>query len=610
MKKYDSISYKAVRITDGFWKHRQDINAEVTSRAVYNQFSNSHRFEALDCNWKEGMNYRPHIFWDSDVAKWIEGAAYIIAQTGDTYLEQLCENAIDMIIKNQTEEGYFNSHYLVMDQTERFKIRDNHELYCAGHLIEAACAYYEATGKDRFLKAMCRFADYIYNVFYIYQTASFATSGHQEIELALVRLYDLVGDEKYLTLSRYFLDRRGNNTKDPVSKDAKDASRYLRQDHLPVTMQRTAEGHCVRAMYLYSAMADIAKRYDDEAYLEACQAIYQNVVTKRMYITGGIGSSNLGEAFTTDYFLPNETAYTETCAAIALALFCKRMQQVCADSEFADTIERVLYNGFLSGVSLDGKSFFYSNPLEIDPYFYSVNTSSTTKRYLPIMQRVELFGCSCCPPNVLRFLGSLGELLYTHDEHTLFVHQFMNSEASVRDTSITQTTAYPADGAVTIRIAGDDFKQIAVRIPGWCTGFTTSQPYQLERGYAYFDAAAEIRLVFDMPVQLYEANNAVQNNAGCAAVTRGPIVYCLEGVDNGAHLRSIRISSQASFTPEDTPEYGVPALLCEGLRKKEHDGLYRPYSADREKVPLRFIPYFAFANRGATEMLVWVSVSE
>lgn len=607
MKKYHGIDQKDITITGGFWKNRQQMNAEITSRAVYNRFSDSHRFEALDCNWKDGMNYKPHIFWDSDVAKWIEGAAYIIAKNQDSYLESLCENAIDMILKNQEEDGYFNSYYLVTEQAERFKHRHNHELYCAGHLMEAACAYYEATGKDKFLKAMCKFADYIYDVFYVYQTASFTTCGHPEIELALVRLYETTHNEKYLQLSRFFLDKRGNNTKDPDPGETF-GNQYQYQDHLPLTKQHTAEGHCVRAMYLYSAMADIAGHYESEDYLNACESIFEDAVNKKMYITGGIGSSNIGEAFASDYYLPNDEAYAETCAAISLALFCKRMQRLSADSKFADIIERVIYNGFLSGVSLDGKSFFYENPLEIDPYFANVNTSTIPKRPFPLMQRVELFACSCCPPNILRFIASIQELMYTCDENTLFVHQFMESEANIKNSKVCQTTTYPAEGTLKITVEGNDFTQVAVRIPGWCTNFTTDQPYTMADGYAYFTVTEEINITFDMPVQLYEANAAVQNNAGRVAVARGPIIYCMEEVDNGKHLRSLKLASKPSFTLVESREYQVPVLEAAGYRKKENAALYRLYSSEYEETTLRFIPYFAFANRGINEMLIWCDI--
>lgn len=608
MKKYQSVNYRNICINGGFWKNRQDINAKTTAQAVYNRFSDSHRFEALDCKWKEGMNYTPHIFWDSDVAKWLEGAAYIIAKTGEAHLEKLCDNAIDMIVANQDKDGYFNSHFLVMEQERRFKDRNCHELYCAGHLIEAACAYYEATGKDKFLNAMCKFADYIYDVFYEYQTASFTTCGHPEIELALVKLYDTTGNEKYLKLSKFFLDQHGNNEKDKTIVSGF-TNEYYSQDQLPLILQRTAEGHSVRAMYLYSAMADIAKHYDNKEYMEACEAIFENVVTKKMYITGGIGSTNIGEAFTTDYFLPNSGSYTETCAAIALALFGKRMQLVSNDSKYADIVERVIFNGFLSGVSLDGKSFFYENPLEIDPYFANVNTATKQKRHVPIMQRVELFDCSCCPPNVLRFIASIAELLYTYDETTLYVHQFMESDAAIAGTTVTQTTAYPADGTVKITVSGDSFAKIAVRIPGWCSSFTASAAYTLKNGYAFFAATDEITISFQMDVVLYEANSHVQNNAGRVAVARGPVIYCLEEVDNGKHLRSLLLNSKAQFTVEDNAEYHVPVLLTQGMRKKETNNLYQVLSSQYETVSLRFIPYFAFANRGVSEMLVWIPVT-
>ncbi len=609
MKHYQGVNYQNITLTEGFWKERQDVNAQKTAYAVYNRFSDSHRFEALDCKWNEHMNYKPHIFWDSDVAKWIEGAAYILQKTPDRKLEALCEKAIDSIVNNQTPEGYFNSHFIVMEQEDRFKRRSKHELYCAGHLMEAACAYYEATGRDRFLKAMCKYADYIYDVFYVYQTASFATCGHPEIELALVRLYETTGIEKYLELSKSFVDKHGNNTKDDWDESyVKMANKYYAQDQMPLKKQRTAEGHSVRALYLYSAMADIARLYEDEEYEEACEAIFENIANQKMYITGGVGSSDLGESFTTEYFLPNETAYTETCAAISLALFCKRMQKTSADSKFADVAERVIYNGFLSGVSLDGKAFFYTNPLEIQPEFKDVNTSTMKKRYMPISQRVELFDCSCCPPNILRFVSSIQELMYTYDEETLFVHQFMASKADIQNTHVTQTTDYPANGAVTIKVDGNDFKQIAVRVPGWCTNFTADAAYTLKDGYAYFEHVSEIHVNFEMEVALYEANNAVQNNAGRVAVARGPVVYCMEAVDNGAYLRSIKLDSTTEFSLENSTEYHVPALLTKGYRKVEQEGLYQPYSAEYEETSLRFIPYFAFANRGESEMLVWVAV--
>ncbi len=604
MTNYKAVDYRNVHITDGFWKDRQELNHHVTAQAVYDRFSDSHRFEALDCTWNEKMKYEPHIYWDSDVAKWMEGAAYVIAQTGDEKLTALVEKAIDAVTANQEETGYFNSYFLVKEKEMRFKNRNWHELYCAGHFMEAACAYYQATGRDRFLKAMCKYADYIYDTFVLYQSASFMTPGHPEIELALVKLYDVTGNEKYLELSKFFLDMRGRNVKDtPIS-----STKYNAQDHLPITEQTTPEGHSVRAMYLFCGAADIARRCHDEAYRKACEAVFDSTVSRRMYITGGIGSTNLGEAFTTDYFLPNDTAYTETCAAISLAMFASRMTLLHPDAKYADVVERVLYNGFLSGVSLDGKSFFYTNPLEIDPNFASVNTSTANKRYVPIMQRVELFSCSCCPPNVFRFVASLGGLLYTHSEDTLYVHQFAESTAHVNGATITQSTAYPVDGTVSIRVAGERFAKIAVRIPGWCPSFSANRTYEMQNGYAVFAAGEDITLHFAMDVALYQANANVQNNAGCVAVARGPVVYCMEEVDNGRHLKSLLLGSRAQFTVKYNELFHLPTLHTTALRKKEQDSLYALFSDAYETVPVTFIPYYAFANRGVSEMLVWAPV--
>lgn len=616
-KDFFLVDYRNVSIVGGFWKNRQDINSKVTSRAVYERFTESHRFEALDCKWKEGMPYEPHIYWDSDVAKWIEGAAYIIRKCDDSNLvEELknrCEKAIDMILQNQGEDGYYNSHFLVMDKEERFQGRNNCELYNAGHLIEAACAYYEATGENRFLKGMCGYADYIYNVFVRYESAAFITSGHPEIEIALLRLYQTTGIEKYYELCRFFLEQRGNNQKDTIL--APECTKYTAQDHLPLKEQRTAEGHSVRAMYIYSAMADMARLSKDQEYLNACEAIFENVINNRMYITGGIGSTNMGEAFTTDHYLPNEIAYAETCAAISFAMFCKRMQQNKVDSRYADAIERVIYNGILAGVSLDGKAFFYENPLEIDPYFANVNTSSKIKRHLPIMERVELFDCSCCPPNILRFISSIGEYLYTYDSDTIYVHQFMESESEfeVGEGKLTekivvrQYTDYPVSGDIRIIIEKSNcsIKNVAVRIPGWCSSFETNTSYEMQDGYAYFENIGEIKISFEMKPQFYEADERVQNNAGCVALMRGPVVYCLEEVDNGKQLKSLKLIPEAPVKEVSNEIYGVPMLVTEGLRKVKDKGLYPVFRNTYNSVQLTFIPYFAFANRGVSEMSVW-----
>ena len=285
-------------------------------------------------------------------------------------------------------------------------------------------------------------------------------------------------------------------------------------------------------------------------------------------------------------------------------MFALRLQELKLDSRYGDIVERVIYNGMLSGVGLKGKTFFYTNPLEIDPEFYEVNVSTNTKRWRPVMQRPEVFNCSCCPPNVVRFVASLGDYIYSFQGDTLYVNQFMESEALVEGGKVSTVTNYPVDGTVAVKAEG---KRLAVRIPGWCRSFTASAPYEMKNGYAHFDAD-QVTINFDMPVTLVEADCRVQNNAGRVAVTRGPVVYCLEAVDNGKQLRSVRIDHTAQFTVESSEAFGLPVLTVTGEKKKQGQGLYQIYCPDYEEKKLTFIPYFAFANRGVSEMLVWVAV--
>jgi len=601
----NQISFEQTRITDGFWAKKQKLNEEVTAKAVYDRFSDTHRFDALSCKpLSEHPDWEPHIFWDSDIAKWLEGVAYILTMHENEELRTLAEKAISDILNAQTQEGYFNSYYQVKEQENRFRIRNNHELYCAGHLMEAAVAHYKATGERYFLDAMCRYADYIYQIFVTEQSAEFVTCGHPEIELALVRLYDATGTEKYLELANFFVDQRGNNKKDAAIYD--DEPRYA-QDHLPLREQTTAEGHSVRAMYIYSAMADLAKKNADEALFMACKKIFENATQKRMYITGALGSTHIGEAFTFDYDLPNRTAYAETCASIAMTFFAQRMLALEPDAKYSDVIERDLYNGILSGWSLDGKSFFYENPLEIDPYLANRITATKTKEHLPIMERVEVFDCSCCPPNLVRFIASVGNFLYSEQEETLFVHQYMSAETKTEKGTIVQETNYPNDGVITITVP-DGYRRAAVRIPGWCREFSLNLPYEMKNGYAYINISGEtqIQLTLELEVRLYASNLQVQENAGKVAVGYGPIIYCIEEKDNGPLLKSIYLEKKPEFKREYCEVCGVQILKTRAKRLIPQDGLYYDAEDAMEEIPLTLIPYFAFANRGASEMIVWI----
>ncbi|NLA77785.1 MAG: glycoside hydrolase family 127 protein, partial [Clostridiales bacterium] len=521
MESMERITHEKTQLTDGFWAQKQKINRETTIFSVRDRFEDTGSFAAFECSWNEdnddGASARPHIIWDSDIAKWIESAAYIIEKGGCTELENKIDEVVGLIEKNQHDDGYFNIYFTVCEPDNRWNVRDAHELYCAGHLMEAAVAYYKATGKRKFLDLMCKYADYIEKVFKFEKSAEFSTPGHEEIELALVKLYHATGEKRYLELSKYFIDTRGTSEKDESMLGGS-----YSQTHLPVREQKTAEGHSVRACYLYSAMADIAREYKDEALYNACCALFENITQKRMYITGGIGSTREGERFTVDYDLPNATAYAETCAAISLAMFAGRMLLITPDSVYADIVERVLYNGFLSGMSLDGKSFFYENPLEINLRERNFIKQQGKKANYPITQRVEVFGCSCCPPNITRFIASVEDYIYTKSENTLWVHQYMSANTTVqfngKDTVIRQYTEYPDNGTVNLAISNPP-ETLALRIPDWCERFSVNADgekaeYTTEKGYIYIKCKGDsiaVTLKMFMEAFLVAANPEVYN---------------------------------------------------------------------------------------------------
>ena len=597
------VDYSSVKITGGFWREKQDLVRSVTTQAVYDRFLETGRFDAFKCD--PNAKIKPHIFWDSDVAKWIEGVAYLTKEKREPQFEQIVDQVVDEIEKHRDPCGYFNSFYLALEPQNRFTWRDCHELYCLGHLIEAAVAYYEATGKDKLLKLVCDYADYVENVFKIEKTAKFKTPGHEEIELALVRLYECTKEERYLELSKYFIDEKGHEESDPLCSWTEYA---YSQSHLPVREQETAEGHAVRAVYLYCAMADLALRYNDEGLKNACKKIFDNISTKRMYITGGIGSSSEGEAFTVDYDLPNLIAYTESCAALGLSLFAHRMLLLENDARYAHVVERAIYNGFMSSISLDGRGFFYTNPLEILPHMLTCNRSVKNKNplRLPNPLRQEVFDCSCCPPNIVRFIPSIANFIYTNDESTIYLHQFMDSKAKVKigdkEIEITQKTRYPYDGKVDISVKGGNVR-LAVRVPEWCQCYESN-----ENGYMYFeisDTGEDISLNFQIQPRFVYANTEVLANAGKCALTIGPLVYCMEGCDNSEHLRNIVLDTNSEFSYGYNESLGVPTVTVDAYARQDDGALYSFNKGKVVKTKATFIPYYAFANRGVQEMQVW-----
>lgn len=600
------IPFYHTKLEGAFWGEKQRVSKDVTVDAVYDRFAETKRFEALKCDAEQQARegWHTHFFWDSDVAKWIEGAAYILERGRNAALEAKVDAVIDDMCANQMADGYYNCFFKIYDTDKRFTIRDRHELYCLGHLIEAAIAYQHATGKDKLLCMVERYVDYVIRVFTVEKTAKFMTPGHEEIELALVKLYRATGKQKYLELAKFFVDKRGANALDPDGYCGFATAHYA-QDHLPVRQMTTAEGHSVRAMYLYIAMADLALECGDDALFHACEEILKNVAYKRMYVTGGIGSSHIGEAFTVDYDLKNEPAYTETCATLALALFCQRMTKIKPMGWYADTAELAMYNGSISGVSMAGDEFFYENPLTIDLSDHNKNPATKDKERYPITQRLKVFGCSCCPPNILRFINAIGDFMYTEDGDTLYVHHYMNGETEYEGKTIRQTTAYPSCGKIKLEV--DGYKKLAVRVPGWCTAFEASAPYEMRDGYAYFDAVDVLDLDFHIQPRLVVSAPGVHDNAGRVALLYGPVVYCMEGVDNKDDIFALSIDPNTAFTLTPDEYFGMPRITADGYLKVDCGQLYTAIDAVQyENRRLNFIPYYAMENRGETDMQVWI----
>lgn len=631
------VPLQNVHLEGGFWGPRQEINRTVTLPIEYQQCKETGRIDVVKLSWKPGDPNPPHPFWDSDLAKWIEAVGYSLSLHPDPALEELVDAVIDDMAAAQQPDGYLNSYFTLVEPQNRWaNLRDMHELYCAGHLIEGAIAYYLATGKRKLLDVMCRYADYIATVFGPGDGQKRGYPGHEELELALVKLYRVTGEERYLDLARFFIDERGTQPHyfDIEARERGDDptawnhGRYeYNQSHLPVREQTTAKGHAVRAMYLYSGMADVAAETGDETLLAACERLWDNVTTRRMYITGGIGSASHGERFTYDYDLPNNTAYAETCAAIGLVFWAHRMVQLTGEARYADALERALYNGVLSSISLDGKRFFYANPLEVDPQAYTYRADIFGRSALTA-ERQEWFGCACCPPNIARLLASLGDYVYSSGSGALYLHLYAAGKADLeidgRPVTVRQETNYPWDGEIRIVVAPEAEQSFALclRIPAWArsaevrvNGQTVDIAPRMDRGYARIERVWHngdvVELSLPMPVERIEAHPAVRVNAGRVALQRGPLVYCLEEVDNGANLPDIVLPKDASLNTEYDENLlgGIVVIKAEGLRRPTDNwtnALYRPVESDAVPVSLTAVPYYAWGNRGPGEMLVWI----
>jgi uncharacterized protein len=627
-RRYTPAPLPRVAIDDAFWAPRQRTNRERTIPAVYRQLRETGRIDAFRPAWDPPLNIRarhawggtPVMFWDSDVAKWVEAASYALATAPDPALDALLDEVIALIASAQQPDGYLNTWFRTVDPEGRWKnLRDWHELYCAGHLIEAAVAHYEATGKRSLLDVMRRYVDYIASVFGAEPGKRRGYCGHPEIELALVRLARATGEERYLALSHYFVNERGRQPHyyDQEARErGEDLARYhhrtyeYNQAHLPVREQPEVVGHAVRAVYLYSAMADLAMTDGDPSLVAACERLWRHLTTTRAYVMGGIGTSRHNEGFTADYDLPNESAYAETCAAIGLVFWARRMLEMKLDRRYADVLELALYNAVLSGVSLDGERFFYDNPLASDGGHH----------------RSPWFECPCCPPNLARIIASLGEYAYAQGEGEAVVHLFVGGSARLdiggREVTLRQRTRYPWDGAVEVTVETEEPARFALllRLPGWCgaprvrlngeavdAGADEGGYLRLEREWRRGD---RVELELPMPVERLYAHPAVKADVGRVALRRGPLVYCVEQADHDAPLGRLVLPVTAELTARERPELLGGVVALEGSAAALDDSgwgeLYCTERPEVETVALCAIPYFAWDNRDPGAMLVWL----
>ncbi len=704
------LDLKQVRVTDGFWGREQELvrrevipyqwdalndripdaapsycmrNFKAAGRLMREKREQGASFQAPAYTYR-GFQALPEdpahpapdqfygfVFQDSDFAKWIEAVGYSLMNHPDPELEKTADEAIDIVCAAQAENGYLDTYYIINGMDRIFtNLRDHHELYCLGHLVEGAVAYYRATGKDKLLKAAERYADFAVSRFGPEEGKSKGYPGHEIAEMALAALYEVTGEKKYLELAGFFLDMRGTKPyyfdleekeraeHDGVSyrePDPNEIRHAYHQANYPVREQKEAVGHAVRGVYLYSGMADVARLTGDEALFEACERLWNNIVEEKLYITGGIGGTHVGEAFSFGYDLPNDTAYSETCAAIGLAFFARGMLEIRAEGRYGDVMEQALYNTVLAGMALDGKSFFYVNPLEVVP---EACRKDERKQHVKAV-RQKWFGCACCPPNIARIVSSLGAYVFTKNEHTLYTHLYVGSEISCslngKALDMKLESGFPWEGGVKAALHMEENVNgtLAFRIPGWCgelslkvretagggagnvvcsgvvrddNGGEKSSvetdsgrlSFRVEKGYLYLAGewtdGDEILIDIPMKVRCLAADARVREDLGKVAFMRGPVCYCMEEADNGKNLHLLRADTGrlSEITAESSRELGheMRILRVPGKRLEEGPegtGLYHEYvpAAESDAV-LTLVPYYAWSNRGEGEMSVWV----
>ena len=566
-----------------------------------------------------GDGFYGMVFQDSDAAKWLEAVAYSLAVLPDQELEATADKLIDFIADAQDEDGYLNTYYTIKDKDKRWtNLLEGHELYCSGHMMEAACAYYDATGKRKLLDVMLRNAEHIYQHFIVEGAPGYP--GHPEVELALVKMYRMTGNQHCLDLAAHFINVRGV---DPLYYEKEVAARNwsvwgsdgknpdYQQSGKPVREQTDATGHSVRAVYLYTAMADLASITSDESLVNACKVLWDSITARRMYLTGGIGSTVQGEAFTVDYDLPGDTAYAETCASIGLMFFGSRMLEHQPISDYADIMEKAFYNTVLGGMQLDGKRFYYVNPLECIP---GISGVAVTHRH-DLTTRPGWYACACCPPNVARLISAYGQFAYGESDDTAYCHLIAAGQVTFANgVKLHCETAYPYGFTVTYRIKKGG--KLAIRLPGWSnrTALTlngeivTLTPVD---GYQYLTVKEGDTVVMqlDDSVRTVYASHKVPQLTGKVALGRGPIVYCFEGVDNDGDVLSVALKRGGQIIPsafDETLLSGVVTLQVDAVRRKDDGDLYSTTPPVEEDCIATAIPYYAWANRGENQMRVWM----
>ena len=621
IQRFEPVGFSQVTITDGFWKPKMDKVATATLRACIVQTEEKtgriRNFEkvARHKNEKhEGIYYD-----DSDVYKAIEAMAYSLKNHPDAAIQQKTDEWIDKIAAAQLPDGYLNTYYTLTGLDKRWTDMERHEDYCAGHLIEAAVAYYNTTGKRKLLDVAIRFADHIDSTFRVKNRPW--VSGHQEIELALMRLYHLTNQDRYLKLADWFLAQRGHGYGKGKIWDEWKNPKYC-QDDVPVKDQKEITGHAVRAMYQYTGAADVAAATNDQGYMNAMKTVWEDVVFRNMYLTGGIGSSGHNEGFTEDYDLPNESAYCETCASVGMVFWNQRMNTLTGESKYIDVLERSLYNGALDGLSLSGDRFFYGNPL------------SSAGDY----GRSEWFGTACCPSNIARLVASLGDYIYGWSEEGVWVNLFVasNTMFNMGKTSVPlqMETNYPWEGSV--KITANPAKPVDyalhIRMPGWAQNvpapgnlyryvdntitakievLLNGKPvtYQEEKGYAVINRkwkkgdVIEVRL--PMNVRQVASRKEVKADQDRVALQRGPLVYCVEGADNEGKAWNILVPDKATFDTQSYKVLNEPVISIKAnvsVAEAAPDGL----TVQMKPRTIMAIPYYAWANRGKSPMQVWL----